>query len=168
MTGGLLWCRGLKIWHSGCCCGMGSIPGQGISICCGYSQKQKLKQKTNKQKKKQKNPLVTSLCSGIPDSEVLGWCLGMCIYHKSADDPAAAVHRQILRNIAPSRLGLWPTFQHPLGKDRGRDSPHCVICPCPKFLGIKWKSSQINSHVLSSFLFCFLILFIDLFIYFAF
>ena len=47
-----LWGRGLRIQcchcsSSGCCCGMGSIPGLGTSACHGYSQKErKRKEKT--------------------------------------------------------------------------------------------------------------------------
>ena len=41
-----LWYTGLRVWHyywnsSGSCYGVGSIPGPGIFICCGHSQKKK-------------------------------------------------------------------------------------------------------------------------------
>ena len=43
-----LWCIRLSIQHchyssSGCCCGMGSIPGPGISTCCRQKKKKKKK-----------------------------------------------------------------------------------------------------------------------------
>ena len=47
---------GLRVWHghchgSGCCSGMGAIPGLGISTCLRSGQKQKQKQKQKKGKK---------------------------------------------------------------------------------------------------------------------
>ena len=42
-----LWCSGLRIQHChhrglGCCCGLGSIPGSGISACHGSCKKKKM------------------------------------------------------------------------------------------------------------------------------
>lgn len=48
MAGVSLWLSGLGIQHyhscgSGCCCGVGSTPSQGIFTCCRYGQKKKKK-----------------------------------------------------------------------------------------------------------------------------
>ena len=49
LQGGVpMWLSRLKIqpYHcsgSGCCCGVGSIPDPGISICCGCGKKKKKK-----------------------------------------------------------------------------------------------------------------------------
>ena len=56
----LLWHSGLRIWHchysgSGCCCGVGLIPGLGTSACRGSGQKKKRKNNKEKEPLKQAN-----------------------------------------------------------------------------------------------------------------
>ena len=59
----LWWLRGSRTPHchcssTGCCCGVGSVPGLGTFACCGYSQKQ-----TNKQTKQNKKPCSVWPCT---------------------------------------------------------------------------------------------------------
>ena len=53
----LLWWSGLMIWHChscdrGCSCGTDLIPGPGISICHGYSQKKKKRKKKKRKERR--------------------------------------------------------------------------------------------------------------------
>ena len=57
--------KGAAFWHSGltiqcchcnssgCCCGMGLIPGPGTSICCKCGQRKEGRNKGKKEKKKE-------------------------------------------------------------------------------------------------------------------
>ena len=52
-----MWLNRLSIWHGhyrglGHCCGMGSVPGQRTSVCCGHSHPQPKKTKHEQTNKK--------------------------------------------------------------------------------------------------------------------
>ena len=68
------WLSGLRIWHchcygSSCCCGAGSIPGQGIYAYQGHTAKKKKKKKkaTLKEKLRHIEPYPSDIKKGIPD-----------------------------------------------------------------------------------------------------
>ena len=66
------WVKGpaLSLLQLCCFCGVGLIPGLGISSCCGCSQKKKTKQ-TNKQKTPKMPPKQT-LCKDLSASSLVG------------------------------------------------------------------------------------------------
>ena len=58
---------------SGYCCGVGSIPGPGISACCGHSQKKKKKKLAKRRKDKVPDiPCLLSCWNFLCDVSLLG------------------------------------------------------------------------------------------------